>query len=551
MKSRSRALAGALLRRAGLRRRTPAPALGDPIAAHVEVPPGPLPEGLFVNPVGEGADPHVVRDGDRYLWCQSEGNVGVAIWVSDRLTSMGRKHVVWWAPDEGPYSREVWAPELHRLDGRWYIYVSASDGRNRNHLTYVLESAGDDPLGPYDVRGPLWTGDGVRGAGENRWSIDVTVLRHGDRRYAIWSGWPDADQDLQHLYISEMTSPTELAGPRVMLRRAGSHLWERTDETLQSRGLLEAPQVLARDERTFLVYSCAASWLPTYKLGMLELTGADPLDPAAWTSFDEPVFSASAATSGVGHGSYVQSLDGEQWWHVFHAKRAREFGWQRALYAQPFEWDDDGTPLLGTPVPAGLPLTVPAGTPHRRESAPHTWQLSAPHALDDFDYYGHHQFVLEASDGVHLGAVPAAPINDYRCGEKLVLRDGHYSDLALRTTLRFVDGKRSAGVLVRVTGAAVGYDAQRGYFAGIALDRSALVVGKTDGRAWTLLAEAKLDLDAAGAHDIDVRAVGDHLEVACGDVRVDVHDDGYPHGSVGLRVVDAHAVFSVLDVRPL
>jgi len=547
---RGRGVASRLLRRAGLRRHPPATPAGDGIAAHVKILPGPLADDQFVNPVGEGADPHVVRDGDRYLWCQSEGNVGVAIWVSDRLTSMGRKHVVWWAPSEGPCSREVWAPELHRLDGRWYIYLAASDGRNRNHLTYVLESAGDDPLGPYDVTGPLWTGDGTPGAGQNRWSIDLTVLRHNDRRYAVWSGWPDADQDLQHLYIAEMASPTEVVGARVMLWRAGSHLWERTEEKPQSRGLLEAPQVLARDERTFLVYSCAASWLPTYKLGMLELTGTDALDPAAWTSFDEPVFSANEATYGVGHGSYVQSLDGGQWWQVFHAKRHRGFGWQRALYVQPFEWGEDGTPLLGTPVPAGLSLAVPAGTPQRRESAQRTWQLSAGDALAEFDYYGHHQFVVEATDGVHLGQVPAAPINDYRSGEKLVFRDGHFSDLTLTTTLRLVDGNLAAGVLFRATGAAVGYDAQRGYFAGVALNRRVLVLGKTDGRAWTLLAEAALDLDAAGAHGIEVRAVGDHIEVTCGSAGLDVHDGDYPHGSVGLRVVDTHAVFTGLSVVP-
>jgi len=545
-----RAAAGRLLRGAGLRRRTPATPGGDDIAAHVELTPGPLPDGQFVNPVGEGADPHVVRDGDRYLWCQSEGNVGVAIWVSDRLTSMGRKHVVWWAPSEGPCSKEVWAPELHPLAGRWYIYVAASDGHNRNHLTYVLESAGDDPLGPYDVRGPLWTGDGTPGAGENRWSIDVTVLPHSDRRYAVWSGWPDADQDLQHLYIAAMASPTEVVGTRVMLREAGSHLWERTKETPKSRGLLEAPQVLTRGDRTFLVYSCAASWLPTYKLGMLELTGADPLDPAAWTSFDAPVFSAGEATYGVGHGSYVQSVDGEQWWHIFHAKRDRGFGWRRALYVQPLGWADDGTPMFGTPVPAGVPLAVPAGTPQRRDGAPHAWQLTAEDALAEFDYFGHHQFVVEAPDGVHLGRVPSAPINDYRSGEKLVMRDGRYSDLTLTTTLQFVDGDRAAGVLFRVTGAAVGYDAQRGYFAGIAVDRRALVLGKTDGRAWTLLAETPLHVDVSAEQRIDVRALGDHIAVTCGPAGLDVHDGDYPHGSVGLRVVDTHAVFTGLSVVP-
>ncbi|MCP4811612.1 MAG: sulfatase-like hydrolase/transferase, partial [Planctomycetaceae bacterium] len=42
---------------------------------------GALPAGKFVNPVGEGADPWVIRDpnASRYLWCMSEGNRGIAI----------------------------------------------------------------------------------------------------------------------------------------------------------------------------------------------------------------------------------------------------------------------------------------------------------------------------------------------------------------------------------------------------------------------------------------------------------------------------------------
>ena len=72
----------------------------------------------LVNPIAEGADPTVVRDGDRYLWTQSEGNVGVAIWVSTgrprsaRSTSSGR------VPPR-PVLEEVWAPELFTLDDRW------------------------------------------------------------------------------------------------------------------------------------------------------------------------------------------------------------------------------------------------------------------------------------------------------------------------------------------------------------------------------------------------------------------------------------------------
>jgi GH43 family beta-xylosidase len=123
---------------------TDVPRAAVPLDGDVEAP---LADGLFVNPIAEGADPFVVRDGDRYLWCQTVGDAGVAVWTSDRLTSLGTKHVVWRAPDSGPCSAQVWAPELVRLDGRWHIYFAASDGRNENHLAYVLVADSDDPLG--------------------------------------------------------------------------------------------------------------------------------------------------------------------------------------------------------------------------------------------------------------------------------------------------------------------------------------------------------------------------------------------------------------------
>jgi GH43 family beta-xylosidase len=241
--------AGRLLRRTGL--------LHDPATEvpRVAVPAGdgetPLANGLFVNPVAEGADPFVVRDGDGYLWCQTDGDAGVAVRRSDRLTSLGEKHVVWRAPDSGPFSAQVWAPELIRLDGRWHIYFAASDGRNENHLAYVLVADSDDPLGSYSLHGPLNTGDGAGGTADNAWAIDMTVLEHGGRRYAVWSGWPDARTKVQHLYIAEMGSPTSLAGRRVQLGSPYDFAWERIRED-RPDAVNEAPPPLVHGGRTFL-----------------------------------------------------------------------------------------------------------------------------------------------------------------------------------------------------------------------------------------------------------------------------------------------------------
>ncbi len=90
-----------------------------------------------------------------------------------------------------------------------------------------------------------------------------------------------------------------------------------------------------REGRTFLVYSCAASWLPTYKLGMLELAGDDPLDAASWQKHPEPVFRSNGSTYGVGHSGFMTSPDGREWWHVYHAKMDPDPGWRRAIYTQP------------------------------------------------------------------------------------------------------------------------------------------------------------------------------------------------------------------------
>jgi GH43 family beta-xylosidase len=215
---------------------------------------GDLPPGRFVNPIAEGADPSVVKDGDRYLWCQSEGNVGVAIWESDRPTSMGRKHVIWRAPPTGPISKQVWAPELIRLDDRWHVYFAASDGRNENHLTYVLVSKTDDPLGEYTLHGPLYTGDDFDSKQTNIWAIDMDVLEHKGKRYAIWSGWSTPTSDHQYLYIAPMSIPWTLSGPRVRIS-SPEHPWEKS-----VRPINEGPQPITRNGTYLIVFSANASW---------------------------------------------------------------------------------------------------------------------------------------------------------------------------------------------------------------------------------------------------------------------------------------------------
>ncbi len=498
-----------------------------------------LPVGEFVNPFAEGADPWVVRDpnANRYLWCQSEGNRGIAIWVSPQLTSLGERHVVWRAPRSGPFSKEVWAPELHHLDGRWYIYFAASDGRNENHLTYVLESEGADPLGPYTLHGPMATGDGPDGLSPNIWAIDMTVLEHQGKRYALWSGWDAPGTDQQYLYIAPLASPTKLGGPRVLLCDNDDYLWERTEERRESRGLHEAPQIVPSESRVLVTYSTAASWLPTYKLGLLELVGSDPLDPASWKKHTEPVFASTESTYGVGHSCFVQSLDGSEWWHVYHVKQDREGGWRRAIHAQPFTFDPQGRPQLGEPVAAGLPLTEPSGSPVRQVALPLASSLAEPASLAGWDFYGHHQFLSHVDGGLRLGHTPRLPVNTYRSGEKLLVAGADWTDVEVSVEIGEVEGQGEVGLLVRVTGAGVGHHRLRGYMAAVRPTEAKIVIGKFDGEDWSLIGIGELDGGLTLPGRLRLRAMGDRISVGWGEkMLMETMDGDYTRGTVGVRV---------------
>jgi arylsulfatase A-like enzyme/GH43 family beta-xylosidase len=506
---------------------------------------GSLPLNHFVNPIGGGADPWIIRDPnvDRYLWCASAGDSGIDIYSSENLTTFGQKHRIWTVPETGPYSKQVWAPELHFLQGKWHIYFAASDGDNKNHLAYVLTSKTADPLGEYELHGPLQTGDRAE---QNLWAIDMTPLEHDGKLYALWSGWDGPETDRQFLYIAEMESPWKLSSKRVLICENDDHPWEFTEPKPDGRGLNEGPQVLKNKGRTFVTYSCGASWLPSYKLGLLELTGNNPLDPKSWKKFKKPAFQSTKETFGVGHSCFVKSPDGSEWWHIFHAKRDRRPGWQRTIFAQPFKWSKDGRPQLGQPIAPNHPIPRPAGEKTTSLTLPSKSDLRSDHS-----YYGHPQFYQLTSEGITLGTPPKDPVNDYRSGEKILLNAQASDDFLTSVTLDFHNNRegRGAGLLFRTTAPSVGYDAHRGYFVGLKPSENTVLLGKMDGSGWQELQRHHYLIDVSKKHQLTITASGPKFTVSInGEILYTHSDTTYPTGTIGLRVVDIPTTFSNFEI---
>ena len=120
------------------------------------------------------------------------GNNRIPLWETASLADFLTRPLrgpIWMAPSSGPQSARLWAPELHCLQGRWYIYFAGADIAigNYSHRMYVLggpKCDADPHKSPWELLGP------IRGMDKSQWAIDGTVFEVDKCLYFAYSGWP-------------------------------------------------------------------------------------------------------------------------------------------------------------------------------------------------------------------------------------------------------------------------------------------------------------------------------------------------------------------------
>jgi len=311
----------------------------------------------FTNPLlPSGPDPWVYQKDGTYYYMQTTGG-NLVIRKTTKIAELGSavSTTIWTPPANGNNSRNIWAPELHYLDGKWYVYFTAGSGSDAEQRTWVLENTATDPTtGTWTEKGRIFNST------EDYWAIDGTVLEQNGKRYFLWSGWPARSGGEQRLYISEMSNPWTLVGPRVELSRP-QYGWEKN-----GFGVNEGPEVLKRGDKTYVVYSASYCGTDDYALGMLTATAtADPLATSSWTKTATPVFvkNTTGGAYGPGHNAFFKSKDGVEDWIIYHANNGagQGCGDARNPRMQKFTWNTDGTPNFGTPAAINTALPRPSG----------------------------------------------------------------------------------------------------------------------------------------------------------------------------------------------
>jgi GH43 family beta-xylosidase len=305
------------------------------------------------NPIVEQrADPWVYKhtDGYYYFTASVPEYDRIEVRRAKTIQELGSAEPVtaWRKHESGPMSANIWAPEIHYIDEKWYIYYAAARADAIfDHRMYVIENDSENPLEG------KWVEKGQVKAAWESFSLDATTFEHKSERYYVWAQRDPEIVGNSNLYIAKMVNPWTIAGPQVMITKP-EYDWETIGFLVN-----EGAAVLKRNGKIFISYSASATDF-NYCMGLLTADeDSDLLDPKSWSKTSAPVFQTNEENSqyGPGHNSFTVSEDGSQDILIYHARNYRDIVgdplWDpnRHTRAQVFTWNEDGTPHFGVPVP--------------------------------------------------------------------------------------------------------------------------------------------------------------------------------------------------------
>lgn len=302
-----------------------------------------LGDGRFLNPVfaGDHPDPTILRDGEDYYLTFSSFDAypGLVIWHSRDLVN--------WEPVTAALTKpigSVWAPELVKHDGRYFLYIPARFPDYKS--IYVIHAE--------RIEGP--------------WSdpIDLKLPDHIDPGHAV------GEDGSRWLFLS--------GGDRVRLAPDGlsvvgevEHVynpWRYPEEWVVETFAPEGPKITKRGDYYYMTTAVGGTAGPPTGHMVIMARSRSIHGPWEHAPNNPQIRTRSAREKwwSRGHATPFEGPD-SQWWMIYHGYENGYWTLGRQALLEPVEWTEDGwiKPLGGD---LSKPIDKPVNLPNQQHGMP-------------------------------------------------------------------------------------------------------------------------------------------------------------------------------------
>ncbi|MBP0966119.1 MAG: family 43 glycosylhydrolase, partial [Oscillospiraceae bacterium] len=265
----------------------------------------------YKNPfIEERADPFVTNGGDGYFYFTAsypaygsvdKGYDRIILRRSNTVAGLAaaEEKTVWKAHGSGIMAKHIWAPEMHKIGGKWYIFFAAGASSDIWAIRpYVLRCDGDPYTGSWTECGQMQASAGDSDSFTS-FSLDMTYFENNGKHYVIWA---EIKGD-SSLFMAEISpdEPWKLTSKPILLTKP-EYDWE-----LVNHRVNEGAAVLKTGGKVYVFFSASGTG-SEYCVGRMEASAnADLMDIKSWTKQKTPVLSSAdvPGESGPGHNSFV------------------------------------------------------------------------------------------------------------------------------------------------------------------------------------------------------------------------------------------------------
>lgn len=287
--------------------------------------------------IAERADPFVTDGGDGYYYFTAsypaygsvdKGYDRIVLRRSNTVSGLAQaeEKTIWKAHSSGILAKHIWAPEMHKIGGAWYMFFAAGSSSDIWAIRpYVLKCSGDPYTGQWTELGQMQASSGDTSSFTS-FSLDMTYFENNGKHYVIWAEIK-GDSSLFMAQI-DPSAPNRLISKPILLTKP-EFSWEKVNHNVN-----EGAAVLKTDSKIYVFFSASGTG-SEYCVGRMEADiNSDLMNISNWKKITSPVMTTADVkdAAGPGHNSFVTDENGSLL-IVYHARPASHSSKDCGTYA--------------------------------------------------------------------------------------------------------------------------------------------------------------------------------------------------------------------------